>query len=81
MATLAEAEAAKRKLSMLLDGDEGVTGVGITSVRGGFGVRVNLAVPNVSARVPQKVDGVPVVTRVTGRIRSHGMLQSLLRSH
>lgn len=80
MATLVAAEAAKQKLSSLLDGVEGVTGVGITAVDEGFGVRVNLARPEVGAHVPRKMDGVPVVTRVTGRIKSLTAWRSLLRS-
>lgn len=76
MATLAAAEAAKQKLSTLFADVDGVTGVGIAPVQGGFGVRVNLADPEATTRVPQMVDGVPIVTRVTGRVRSHAMVRS-----
>ena len=50
-----------------------VVGVGIRKVRGGYGVKVNLAVhPGPEVSIPKSVDGVPVWVEVVGKIRKRG---------
>jgi hypothetical protein len=46
-----------------------VVGVGITTVDGGYGVRVNLREPPGSGvDLPEYIDGVPVQVRIVGEI-------------
>jgi hypothetical protein len=47
-----------------------VTGVGITRVGEGYGVKVNLgAAPEEGTELPEAVDGVPVRVEVVGEVR------------
>jgi hypothetical protein len=46
-----------------------VTGVGIARVGNGWGLKVNLEAPLAGGATPDTVEGVPVVTAVTGKIR------------
>lgn len=65
-ASLEEARAAKAALAERLLGHPAVNGFGIASEGGGHAVRVNLSEP--ADDLPAEQDGVPVRTRVVGRI-------------
>lgn len=69
MATLDAAVAARDKVASCLDDSDDISSVGIVRVSEGFGLRVNLRVRGAS--VPPEVDGVPVSTRVSGKVRAH----------
>jgi hypothetical protein len=46
-----------------------VVGVGITTIDGGYGVRVNLSEPAApEVELPKEIAGVPVQVHVVGRI-------------
>lgn len=65
-ASLERARAAKAALAERLRGHPGVNGVGIAPDGDGHVVRVNLVEP--IEGLPVEQDGVPVRTRVVGRI-------------
>lgn len=65
--TLDEARAAKAKLVLLLRELPELSGVGISRIGGGFGLKVNLEAPT-SFPIPSEVDGVPVIVAVVGPI-------------
>jgi len=63
------ARAAKSALAARLSADPDVVGIGLARRDAGYVVKVNLADAGAAARVPGSVDGVRVVTEVTGVIR------------
>jgi hypothetical protein len=65
--TLDQARAAKEALRARLAGQTAVVGIGITRVGEDYAVKVNLETATVT--VPERVDGVRVVTEVVGSIR------------
>ena len=68
--TLEEARAAKRLVAQSLAGRDGVLGIGITRVGGGYAVRVNLSrQPAAVESIPTEVAGVPVRIEIVGEIR------------
>ena len=68
--TLEQARAAKKKAIELFSSIAPVTGVGITKIDGGYGLKVNLRrKPARGTRVLTDVVGVPVQVEVTGPIR------------
>lgn len=69
--TLEEAELVRDKLMMELHDERDVTGVGIVRLGNGYGVRVNLKTSVLEGTLPTKIAGVPIKTRVTGRIVAH----------
>ncbi|MCW2583913.1 MAG: hypothetical protein JWQ53_2703 [Klenkia sp.] len=64
------ASAAKTALAARLAADPGVVGVGVARRASQYVVRVDLVDGDAGGAVPGVVDGVPVVTRVTGRVRA-----------
>ena len=67
--TLDEARAAKERALEVFRGLAPVVGVGITTIDGGYGVRVNLLeAPMPGVKLPQDIDGVPVQVRVVGEV-------------
>ncbi|SCX46882.1 hypothetical protein SAMN03159343_1885 [Klenkia marina] len=64
------ARAAKAELTARLAGVPGVSGVGLTRQDADYVLRVDLAEAAAGARVPGHVDGVAVVTRVIGTVRT-----------
>lgn len=68
MATFAQSEQARLRAEELYGLDPDVNGIGVTRVDGGFGVRIN--VERALPRLPTLIDGVPVVTRIVGRIEA-----------
>jgi hypothetical protein len=69
MTDQAAARAAKSTLAQRLSGDPGVVGIGLARRASGYVLKVNLADANAVRRVPGDVDGVRVVTEVTGVVR------------
>ena len=67
-ATLQEAEAAKRKLRERLSGISAIRGIGIATLRRGYGIKVNLLDQSARHLVPDDIDGVPVIVDVVGII-------------
>jgi hypothetical protein len=67
-ATLDEAQAAKAILRERLRGMPGLRGLGITTVDGGYAVKVLVARGALSDAIPDDVDGVPVVVDVVGEL-------------
>lgn len=67
--TLDQARAAKAHALDQLRTLPGMAGVGITSVDGGYGLKVNLSQHVHDHAVPQRIDGVPVVVERIGEIR------------
>jgi hypothetical protein len=68
--TLDEARAAKARALKMFSQLTQVAGVGITTIDGGYGVRVNLReAPAAGVELPEAIDGVPVEVRVVGGIR------------
>jgi hypothetical protein len=67
-ATLEQARAAKKKLRERLAGHPDLRGIGIATLMGGYGVKVNLLSPPQPGIVPDDVDGVPVIIDVVGVI-------------
>ena len=64
------ARKAKEKAKTVLQGLQFVNGIGITKKDGGYAVRVNLEVELDSPDlVPAEIDGVPVLTKVRGKIK------------
>ena len=67
--TLDEARAAKERALEVFRRLAPVVGVGITTIDGGYGVRVNLReAPAPGIELPEHIDGVPVQVRVVGKI-------------
>jgi hypothetical protein len=64
------ASAAKTALAARLAAEPGVVGVGIARRASQYVVRVDLVDVDAGVSVPGAVDGVPVVTRVTGPVRA-----------
>ena len=68
--TIEQARAAKPAAMRAFAPLAPVVGVGIAKVRGGYGVKVNLASkPRRGVLLPESVEGVPVEVEVVGRIR------------
>ena len=69
-ASIERARAAKAAIAELLDEEADVCGIGIAAVDGGYCVKVNVAGAAAAAalRVPDEVDGVPVVVVVISEI-------------
>jgi hypothetical protein len=63
------ARAAKSTLTQRLSGDPGVVGIGLARRESGYVLKVDLADAAAAPRVPGDVDGVRVVTEVTGAVR------------
>jgi hypothetical protein len=67
--TLEEARAAKARALEVFRQLAPVVGVGITTIDGGYGVRVNLReAPASGIELPEDIEGVPVQVRVVGEI-------------
>ena len=67
---LEAARAVKEKAAKLMERFGQVCGVGITRREGVYAVKVNLEVePSSSDKLPEEIDGVPIVVRVIGSIR------------
>jgi hypothetical protein len=64
------ARAAKAVLAARLSDVPGVTGIGLARRDADYVVQVDLVDPGAGRRVPGVVDGVAVVTRVVGTVRS-----------
>ncbi|SDN64635.1 hypothetical protein SAMN05660199_00490 [Klenkia soli] len=64
------ARAAKAVLVERLADAPGITGVGLAKRDSDYVLRVDLAESSAGARVPGSVDGVAVVTRVIGTVRT-----------
>ena len=69
MTDRAAARAARTALAAVLADDPGVVGVGLARRDTGYVVKVDLADAGTASRVPDDVDGVPVVTDVIGSVR------------
>lgn len=67
--TLEQARAAKPHAVEVFRRLGELAGVGITRVRGGYGLKVNLARAGSGGQLPSEVDGVPVVVEIVGKIR------------
>lgn len=65
---LVRARAAKARLRALLAGRPGVCGVGLVRTADGWALRVDVEDVACGPDVPLEVDGVRVLTRVTGRL-------------
>jgi hypothetical protein len=63
------ARAAKTALATRLADEPGVVGIGLARRESAYVVKVDLSDAAAAARVPQVVDGVPVVTEVVGVVR------------
>jgi hypothetical protein len=68
-ATLERARAAKVALRERLAGMPELRGIGIATLAGGYGVKVNVSRIPANAAIPDDVDGVPVIVDVVGSIR------------
>ena len=69
--TLEAARGAKARVLAMLRTQASLTGVGITRVGKGYGVKVNFAsAPGPDCDVPEEVEGVPVRVEITGSIRA-----------
>ncbi|HPO12560.1 MAG TPA: hypothetical protein PLI09_03875 [Candidatus Hydrogenedentes bacterium] len=65
-----DARAAKAHVVDLLRTTPGLTGVGITRIDKGYGVKVNLtAAPTKRLKLPDQINGVPIRFEVTGPLR------------
>ncbi|GGC00133.1 hypothetical protein [Cellulomonas carbonis] len=71
MADLEQARAVKSRLRADLRYHHGVRGIGVTRLRQGYAVCVNLDSP-ADDDLPRTIDGVPVEVRVVGRITAQG---------
>jgi hypothetical protein len=67
--SLESARAAKAKALKAFRSLANVNGVGLTRHKGEYVVKVNLEKPSVPGDFPEEIDGVPVVTRVVGKVR------------
>lgn len=66
MIPLEAAEKVRDKVVAMLQGCKDVTGVGIVRHGDGYGVVVNLSVEGM--RLPPEMDGVPILTKITGPV-------------
>ncbi len=66
--TIEQARAAKPKAMKTFGSLGTLTGVGITRIEDGYGLKVNLE-REPESPLPAQVDGVPVRVEVTGRLR------------
>jgi hypothetical protein len=69
MTDRAAARAAKSALTDRLSGEPGVVGIGLARRANDYVLKVDLTDPAAAPRVPENVDGVRVVTEVTGAVR------------
>ena len=69
MTDRAAARAAKSALTDRLSGESGVVGIGLARQANDYVLKVDLVDPTAAPRVPENVDGVRVVTEVTGAVR------------
>jgi hypothetical protein len=69
MTDRAAALAAKSALTNRLSGEPGVVGIGLARQANDYVLKVDLVDPTAAPRVPENVDGVRVVTEVTGAVR------------
>jgi hypothetical protein len=69
MTDRAAARAAKSTLTRRLSGDPGVVGIGLARRESDYVLKVNLVDAAAAPRVPGNIDGVRVVTEVTGAVR------------
>jgi hypothetical protein len=69
MTDRAAARAAKSALTVRLSGEPGVVGIGLARQANDYVLKVDLVDPTAAPRVPENVDGVRVVTEVTGAVR------------
>lgn len=67
--SLERARTAKKEALQRFRKMESLTGVGITRVRGGYAIKLNVSSPIQIARLPTAIHGVPIQVEVTGRIR------------
>ena len=67
-ADLPRARAVKDKLTDQLRTEAEVTGVGLARRPGGWAVKVNLLGPTPKLHIPSHIDGVEIITDVTGPI-------------
>lgn len=67
-ADLPRARSVKERLSEQLRAAAEVTGVGLMRRAGGWSVKVNLARPAPELDLPSHIDGVEIITDVTGPI-------------
>jgi len=67
--TLDQARAVKKKVAALAGEVAEVVGVGLTGHAGSFAVKVNLLAA-AGKKLPEEVDGVPIVYEVVGTIRA-----------
>jgi len=68
-----DARRVKQKVAEIARAAGSVAGVGLTKVGNSYAVKVNLRdSQGVADRLPNSVDGVPVVYQVVGRISSGG---------
>ncbi|MGA8808798.1 MAG: hypothetical protein WB973_13060 [Thermoanaerobaculia bacterium] len=65
--SLERARTAKTKIADLLQDETEVCGIGIATLDGGYGVKVNVTAA-ARLNIPDEVDGVPVVVMVVGEI-------------
>jgi hypothetical protein len=63
------ARAAKAKALKAFRSLANVNGIGLTRHDGEYAVKVNLKEPSAPGDFPEEIDGVPVVTRVVGKVR------------
>lgn len=69
--TLEQARAAKPHAVEVFRRFGDLAGVGITRVRGGYGLKVNLARAGTGNQaLPSQIDGVPVVVEIVGTVRA-----------
>ena len=70
MKQLQEARAAKEKAKIIFRHLGQVCGIGITRQGDSYAVKVNLeTTPAQGLKLPEEIDGVPIVVQVTGPIR------------
>lgn len=67
-AEISKARAVKAKLGEQLASVDEVNGIGLVRRDGGWAVKVNLALPISEPVIPQRVDGVDVLTDIVGQI-------------
>jgi hypothetical protein len=68
-ATLEQARAAKKRAEEVFSALATVVGVGVTRKNNGYAVKINLgAAAPAGTKLPENVDGVPVVVEVVGRL-------------
>ncbi|NBC34444.1 MAG: hypothetical protein GVY13_17350 [Alphaproteobacteria bacterium] len=67
--SLEKARAAKAHTIDMIDESDDVVGVGITKANDGFAVKVNYRTDDLINRLPDIIDGVPIVKEVVGDLR------------